>query len=107
MNPARLIRDLDRALAEVGQDVTLRKGNTADGEVTVRAFARGYKPADLVGDVRQGDLNVTLSPTGLDAVLPLKANDKILVAGAVKNVEQAEHVRMLDQIVRINVRARG
>lgn len=105
MTPAQAVAMLDKQLRAHGETVTARRLPAAD--IPSRGFVRGYKPADLVGDIKQGDLRVTLSPTGLAAILPFKAGDKVLVAGAVKNVEQAEHVRMLDQIVRINLRVRG
>lgn len=67
MTPAETIAALDRDLAIVGEDVTLRTGNTMVGQVTVRAHVRVIKAKDLIGGMVQGDKIVRISPTGLGA----------------------------------------
>jgi hypothetical protein len=106
MTPVQAIAQLDRQLAKHGQTVVLTRSGS--DPITMAAFVRGYKPEDLVGDIQQGDLSVILSPTNIGAFpVPVREGDKVSVAGAVKNVQSAEHVRMLDQLVRINLTVRG
>jgi hypothetical protein len=109
MNPAQLlIRDLDRALAEVGQDVKLRKGNTADGEKTVRAVVRGFKPEELVGGITQSDKQVTISPTGLDADDLPAARQYVVVEGRPRSIAgEPEMIRVDGVLVRINMMVTG
>lgn len=108
MTPAQAIAKLQRQLVAHGQNVDLRKiagGQTQSESLAQRAFVRGYKPEELVGQIQQGDRNVVLLP---DAVaVTLKKGDKIIIAGATVNVEVAEIVRMNDIAVRVNVRVRG
>lgn len=108
MTPEHAIAKLQRQLARHGQNVDLRKivnGQTQSEALAQRAFVRGYKPEELVGQIQQGDRNVVLLPD-LPAVA-LKKGDKIVIAGAAANVEVAEIVRMNDVPVRMNVRVRG
>lgn len=108
MTPDHAIAKLQRQLALHGQNVDLRKiegGQTQSEALAQRAFVRGYKPEELVGQIQQGDRNVVLLP---DAVaVALKKGDKIVIAGATASVEVAEIVRMNDIAVRVNVRVRG
>lgn len=105
MTPTAAIAMLDRQLAVEGQTVTLDRDGVT---VQLPAFVRGYRPEELIGDIRQGDIAVVVSPTGLGTFsLPVRRNDKLTIAGAVKNVEAAEHLRMQDQLVRINLTVRG
>lgn len=108
MTPAQAIGMLDRQLAKHGETLSLRRGGTPPLSVNGRGFVRAFKPQDLVGEVQQGDTMVVLSPNSVGMFpIPILQGDKIVVAGRVKNVEAAEHVRMLDQVVRINVQVRG
>lgn len=108
MTPIHAIAKLLRQLDSHGQIVDLRKiagGQTQSEALARRAFVRGYKPDELVGQIQQGDRNVVLLP---DAVaVALKKGDKIVIAGAAANVETAEIVRINDVAVRVNVRVRG
>lgn len=104
---AEAIAELDRALSLSGQTVAVKKttaGVPAQGD-SQPAFVRGYKPDELVGDVRQNDLRIILSPTGL-AELPEKGW-KVLARGKTRNVEAAEHISMGDTVVRIELQVRG
>lgn len=108
MTPAGAIASLDRQIAKHGQTITLRRPGTPNIDVTVQAFVRGFQPAELVGGIEQGDAQVILSPTSLGLwPLPVTIGDKVLIAGAPKDVQAPEHVRMLDTIVRINLQVRG
>lgn len=108
MTPAEAIAMLDRQLADHGEDIALRHmaaGAIASTE-TVRAFVRGYKPDEVVGNIQQGDGRITVSPTGL-ASAP-KPNDKTVVGGIkVRNVQAVEEVRLAGVVVRYNLQVRG
>lgn len=107
-SPAGSIKRLDAALGRQGSTIIVqRAGSPTPTEIAVTGIARGYKPEELVGDVRQGDVSVILSPSGLSSLLPLKRSDKLFIAGAQYNIEAVEHVRRLDQVVRINLQVRG
>jgi hypothetical protein len=109
MTPAQAIGMLDRRLKKHGEDIGLRHivSGAVGSTETVRAFVRGYKPQDVVGDIQQGDGYVILSPTGLGS--PPKQNDKVVIGGArVRNVQSApEEVRLNGVVVRYNMQIRG
>ena len=108
MTPAHAIAKLQRQLARHGQNVDLRKianGQTQSEALAQRAFVRGYKPEELVGQIQQGDRNVVLLPDA--PAVALRKGDKIVIANAAASVETAEIVRMDDVPVRVNVRVRG
>lgn len=108
MTPAHAIAKLQRQLDRHGQNVDLRKiagGQTQSEALAQRAFVRGYKPEELVGQILQGDRNVVLLPDAI--AVTLKKGDAVVIAGAKNNVETAEIVRMNDVAVRVNLRVRG
>lgn len=108
MTPEHAIAKLQRQLATHGQNVDLRKianGQTQSEALAQRAFVRGFRPEELVGQIQQGDRNVVFLPDA--TAIALKKGDKIVIAGAAANVEVAEIVRMHDVPVRVNVRVRG
>lgn len=89
---------LDGQLARHGEDVGLNGG-------TKRAFVRGYKADELVGDVRQSDRKVILSPTDLGAA-PARGS-KVVIAGKTHNVEAVGLIKLADVLVRIELQVRG
>lgn len=107
--PAEAIKELDAALAAAGQDVFLHAvaaGVPVEPGLKVRAFVRGFKPEQLVSDIRQTDRKVILSPTGLGEV-PIKGS-KVNVGGKVFNVEgHPEQIQMADVLVRVEMQVRG
>lgn len=110
MTPAESIADLDRMLAEDGEDVRVRLRTDLVGEgVVVRAFVRGYRPDELAGGVQQGDREAIISPTGVTAagLQGLERGMKIFVGGRITNVEFANPVRQRGEIVRWNLWLRG
>lgn len=104
--PAGAIARLDDALKRRGQTVTVRR-LSGPADLQVLANVRGYKPSELVGGIAQGDTSIVLSPTGLAAFVPLKRGDKIVIDGALKNVEAANNIKMANILVRINLQVRG
>jgi hypothetical protein len=108
MTPAEAIRSLDGQLQEHGQDVVLRKGNTTVGEKTVRAFVRGYKPAELIGGLKQGDKKVSISATGLAGFGEPADIAAVFFDSKPRSVQgEPEIIRLAGQLVRVNLTVRG
>jgi hypothetical protein len=112
MTPATAIAALDRQIANRGQTVMLRKASAANGagDVSVRAFVRGYQPEELSGGIQQGDSTMIVSPTALAAsgfVGALKRLDRVTVAGKMQIIQVANPVMMDDTIVRWEFWLRG
>ncbi|WP_038539552.1 hypothetical protein [Neorhizobium galegae] len=99
---------LDRQLADHGQTVKLRKGNTAAGEVAVKAFVRGITADEIVGTITQSDKKVTVSPTDLAIFGMPAAGGSVVVDDKPRAiVGSPEILKMDDVIVRINVVVKG
>jgi hypothetical protein len=117
---------LDDALADVGQDIKLRRTTGTQKipfEVTCRAIVRGYAPEELIGGITQQDSFVILSPseierkgwpgpnssatpTNKDRRIPHKG-DAVTINGAPRNVEAAVGIYVSNDLVRIEMRVRG
>lgn len=114
MTPDSALSTLDRYLVRVGQPVTvLRYTGTAgnprpsikvDG---VPAFDRAVKAEDFFGAIDQSASNVTLSPTLLGALLPLKKGDKLVIEGRERHVEMVKSIVMGGKLVRLNLLVLG
>ena len=107
MTPAAAIAALDRQLAAHGQTVEHHAAATVTpgAGTSLRAFVRGARPDEMVGDLKQSDRKVTLSPSA--SVSPLVGH-RLVIGGKTYRVEQPpEEVRMDDTVVRINLVARG
>jgi len=102
--PAEAIDELDASIAAVGQTVTFKRGATTG---SMAAMVRGFKPAELVGLIKQGDRSIVLSPTSLGAFGIPQATDKVLLATRPATVQSVEPIYMADVLVRINLVARG
>lgn len=108
MTPDQAISMLDRQLAQHGQTVKLRKGNTAAGEATVKAFVRGIAAEEIAGTITQSDKKVTVSPTGLATFGMPAAGGSVVVDGTPRAiVGSPEILKMDDVIVRINMVVKG
>ncbi|MER8762889.1 hypothetical protein [Mesorhizobium sp. M0968] len=105
--PAGMIARLDDALARRGQDVKLRKTNTAVGQVTVRAKVRFYKPDEIAGIITAGDSKIILSPTGLDAFGVPPANGFVVVDGSPRRIIVPNPIMSGGVLVRIELQVRG
>ncbi|UDF29385.1 UNVERIFIED_ORG: hypothetical protein LHK14_18005 [Roseateles sp. XES5] len=110
ITPAEAIAELDRSLAEAGEDVILRRYTAASGnprpkiDILVRAFVRPVDALDvkeLVGNLATPYFEVVVSPTGAGAILPLVRGDKILVEGRERNIELPRPVRLQNVLVRM------
>nr|WP_165445522.1 hypothetical protein [Bradyrhizobium uaiense] len=88
-------------------------------EAAVLAKVKGYQPAELVGEIRQGDRHVILLndpsapvPAGkvaLSDMLPLTDRDFLVIAGAeasIKGVDDATR-RMQGQVIAFELQVRG
>ncbi len=110
LTPADAIAELDRALEETGQDVTIRRytAPTGNPRPSTELPARGFvRPVDalaikeFVGNLATPYLEIILSPTALAPLLPLVRGDKIVVDGKERNIELPRHIRMAGVLVRI------
>jgi len=102
------IASLDAQLAEHGQDIILRKGNTVTGQKTVRAFVRGYSPDELVGLIKQGDKKVSISATGLSGFGEPAEIVAAFFDGKHRTVQgEPEIIRIGAALVRVNMTVRG
>lgn len=126
---AFLIERLDRALEKNGQDVVLRRtvgsASQVNIDVTCRAMVRDYAPQELVGQIIQGDSHVIISPTQITAAqwpggqpiasppvqtdprVPRPNQDKVIVAGRLRNVQAATPIYVVGELVRIEMQVRG
>lgn len=105
--PTGMIARLDAALLRRGEDVKLRKTNTAVGEMTVRARVRFYKPDEIAGIVQQGDSKVLISPTGLAVFGVPPQNGFVVVAGVPRRIIAPNPIRVAGTLVRIELQVRG
>lgn len=113
MTPDQAIGALDRQLAKHGQKVTLRR-YTGTGNPrpktdlgNVPAFVRAVKADDLVGEVKQTSSKVTLSPTDITSLWPLKTSDKVLIDGTEREVMAVKPVKLADTLVRCDLVVAG
>jgi hypothetical protein len=119
---------LDAHLLRAGNDITLRRvTGSAPGvsnvDVTVRAAVRSYQPQELVGGIAQTDSLAIISPTQIaalpwpgngevasatvaDPALP-RRNDKLVIAGRVRNIEAVMPIYLDGVLVRIELRVNG
>lgn len=119
------IADLDFALANEGQTITLTRGAAT---VSCAAFVRDLNTNPLVGGVTQQEFHIIMSPTQInDAVWPAAPNspppsvdpripiksDKLTVAGRVRTIQGVLPIFMpgaslgTDVLVRIEMKALG
>lgn len=86
MIAADAITQLETFLAEIGEDIAIRRF-TGSGtprpytDTTTRARVMGYKPDQLIGPIVQGDRKVIASVSTLTGILPVTTNDKVVVGG--------------------------
>ena len=113
MTPAQVIADLDQHLADHGQAVTLRRYGTPVGndrpktDIAINGFVRAIRAEEMVGAIEATASNVTISPTGIGSLLPLKKGDKLVIDGRERNVELPKPKKMADMLVRIDLVVAG
>lgn len=116
MTPTAIISALDRAVAISGEDITLRRntlgpsGTQIPLDVHCRACVRGYRPDELVADIKQGDSLVILSPTEMKAhqwTWPPRIQDRAIIGDKQRTVIAANPITVGDELVRIELQVRG
>lgn len=114
MTPTEAIAALDEALRIAGVDAVLRRvsgtAQTVTNTCNLRVNVRQFKPVELVGEVKQGDRQVILSPTEMTAQsfpAPPRRNDKLLLRGKQYNIEAVDPIEMANVLVRVELIVRG
>jgi len=114
MTPSEIIADLDAALRDAGETITVRRYTVpADTPRTttdidgVPAAVRALKAEELVGPINQTWSRVVLSPTLLAPLLPLVKGDKVVVQGRERNVEFMQPFAVQSVLVRIELLVSG
>lgn len=114
MTPDQSIAALDRQLAAHGQKVTLRRYTAPSGTPRPKtdladtpSFVRAVKADDLVGEVKQTSSKVTLSPTNIMSLWPLKTSDKVLIDGTEREIMAVKPIKLADTLVRCDLVVAG
>lgn len=110
-----LIANLGRALQSAGQDIVLRRvTGGVNYDATVRAAVRSFSPEEIAGGIAATAAKVVISPTQIaaagwpgdgesgspDPSIP-RRNDKVVIAGRVRNVEAVNAIFVANVLVRI------
>ncbi|UGY23101.1 MULTISPECIES: hypothetical protein [Bradyrhizobium] len=125
MTPDESLDQHIRSLEENGETVLVRRyagvgpARAVAKEAAVLAKVKGYQPAEIVGEIRQGDRHVILLndpsapvPAGkvaLSTMLPLTDRDFLVIAGAevsIMGVDDATR-RIQGQIIAFELQVRG
>lgn len=100
MTPA----DVARLMQRYGETITLRRGDPPSVTATVDLKARvtGFDPAELVGDLKQGDRRVVIAHAELAAAawpgdVP-KLGDRAVIGGKVHTVMSVDTRKIGDEI---------
>lgn len=113
MTPEQAIGALNRQLAKHGQKVTLRRytgtGNPRPKTdlADVPSFVRAVKADDLVGEIKQTSSKVTLSPSNIMSLWPLKTSDKVIIDGTEREVMAVKPIKLADVLVRCDLVVAG
>lgn len=102
------------ALRKYGRPMTLRRriGTTNTyNEVVVKGIPEGYKPAELMGGLQQGDRSVTIGNSEIAAqvayVGPPKKADFLVIDGAATAIQGVETVYLGTAILAHVIWVRG
>ena len=118
MSPAETIGSLDRALAQVGEDVQIQRPASPttptvfSAVANCRAFVRSLPVV--------GTATVIISPTGLmkagwpgddpapggDPIVP-RITDKVFIQGSQRTIQKSRPVRVGDELVRVELEVTG
>jgi len=122
----QLIADLDEELARDGQDIKLQRLTGTQQipfEAHCRAFVSPITAEQLIAGITQDSSNVILSPTQIiaagwpgpnssktpttvDRRVPTP-NDKVVIAGKVRQISASMPIYVDGELVRINLRVLG
>lgn len=104
--------DVAAEIAAEGRDVVVQRTETGSVPVTatVTAMVRGYKAAELLGGIVQGDRRVVIAGTALEAAsfpLPFKKGDVVVIDGKRTAVQAADAVYLRDELAKVVLQVRG
>lgn len=99
-------------IAAEGRSVTLQRVATgvAPISITCKAMVRGYKPAELVSGIVQGDMRIvvaaaTLADAGWPA--PPKKDDRVVIGSRRTTIHAVEIVHVRNEDAKYIIQARG
>lgn len=106
------IQSIQAAITREGQSVTLRRiaTGTAPVAVTCQAMVRGYRPAELVGGIVQGDRRVVISNAEIAAATwpgPPRKGDQVVIEGKVTTAQGVETVQLRGEDAKHILAVRG
>lgn len=114
MTPADSLAQHRAFLAELGEDVVVRRYAGAGParvptDVTTRARVMGYRAAELVGPIVQGDVKVIALADMLAALLPLRTTDFLVIRGVEKRIMAIDDNtrRIAGTLIALEIQARG
>lgn len=105
--------DIQSAINDEGQIVTLRRltgPRQIPFDVETKAVVTGFKPAELVGGIIQGDKRIIIGPQDIARWQwpgPPRKGDQIIIRGRVSTIEAVDPVEGRGEVVRYNILARG
>lgn len=129
MTPAETIAGLDRALADAGEEVVLRRivgtaPNTVNIDVACRALVRTFRlrTEQLASGISQSDWLLTLSPSEIataqwpggtpvggstvDPTIPAKL-DRVVLHGVPRTINQVDPIYVEGVLVRLDMHVLG
>jgi hypothetical protein len=113
MTPTEAIASLDAQLVLHGDPIILRRYTSPTGsprpktELPMNAFVRPAKPEELVGDIDEKQLMVTISPTDFLPLWPIVKGDKAVIDGRECNIEDPGPISIKGTLVRCNLVVAG
>jgi len=117
MNVSEIKSSYRRMMDEVGEEVAIRRytgsgANRPYFDATVMARVVDFKPADLVGEIIQGDRNlIVIAQDLIDAQVQMgvRKGDKAIVRGKELNIEAVDDNtrRVQGQLIAYEIRVRG
>lgn len=109
MSPDQAIVELNKALADAGETIVLRKSNAASPSVQIMGHVRKVSSDEIDGTtIRQNDRKIIISPTGLDDFGLPKAGGFVLIDSEPHAIiGKPDYLKMADVIVRIEMFVKG
>lgn len=117
MTPDQVKADYRAALCRTGETVVIKRYSGTGAErvsvtVSVKARILAYKPAELVGTIKQGDQRVIALAEdfcGGAVDLPLRTGDKVVVRGRELNIEAVDDNtrRIAGALIAYDLQVRG